>query len=68
MILQYITDRKGIRKFVQVQIPIQEWEKAGETFVIEKNDEEIYTAADYRKAAVMRGNKILAKSLENYEG
>jgi|JI9StandDraft_2_1071091.scaffolds.fasta_scaffold2350703_1 hypothetical protein len=27
-----------------------------------------YTANDYRKAAVINGNRIFAKSLQNYEG
>ena len=27
-----------------------------------------YTANDYRKAAVMNGNRVVAKSFRNYEG
>lgn len=69
MKVQYITDSKGHRKFVQVQIPISEWERSGEVFLIEK-EKAINTLSveDYRKTAVSRGNKILAKSMKNYEG
>ena len=72
MTIQYLTDQKGKRRFVQVQIPIREWEKAEENIIISKNENNIekvledYTADDYRKAVVMRGNKILAKSMKKY--
>ena len=71
MTLQYLTDKKGLRKFVQIQIPIKEWEKAGQRFVIEKEtDDELdsLTADDYKSFFLKRGKKMLAKSLNNYEG
>ncbi|HAO49605.1 MAG TPA: hypothetical protein DCR35_10050 [Runella sp.] len=36
--------------------------------LLKREVEREYTANDYRKAAVMNGNRILAKSLRNYEG
>ncbi len=71
MTLQYLTDKKGFRKFVQIQIPIKEWEKADKKFIIEKETEDeldSLTADDYRKYFLKRGKKMMAKSLNNYEG
>jgi hypothetical protein len=71
MTVQYITDSKGHRKFVQVQIPIRDWESSGEVFVIEKENSldalSALSAEDYRKVSVANGNKVLAKSMKNYE-
>lgn len=36
--------------------------------LLKRELEREYTANDYRKAAVVNGNRILAKSLRNYEG
>lgn len=71
MTLQYLTDKKGFRKFVQIQIPIKEWEMANSQFVIEKDTEDeldSLTADDYRNYFLKRGKKMMAKSLNNYEG
>jgi hypothetical protein len=70
MTVQYLTDKKGFRKFVQIQIPIKEWEKSGSKFVIEKDQEnelDSLTADDYRNYFLKRGKQMKAKSLENYE-
>lgn len=70
MTIQYLTDKKGYRKFVQIQIPIKEWEASGSKFVIEKDPEDdldSLTADDYRSYSLKRGKQMKAKSLENYE-
>ena len=36
--------------------------------LLKRELEREYTANDYRKSAVINGNRILAKSLRNYEG
>ncbi|WP_028668488.1 hypothetical protein [Runella zeae] len=36
--------------------------------LLKRELEREYTANDYRKAAVLNGNRLLAKSLKNYEG
>lgn len=36
--------------------------------LLKRELEREYTANDYRKAAVVNGNRIFAKSLRNYEG
>ncbi len=66
MTLQYLTDKKGLREFVQIQIPIRKWEMADKKFVIEKDTEDeldSLTADDYRNYFLKRGKKMLAKAL-----
>ncbi len=36
--------------------------------LLKREIEREYTANDYRRAAVINGNRIFAKSLQNYEG
>ena len=38
MTIQYLSDSRGVKQMVQVQIPIKEWEKAGHRMLIEDNE------------------------------
>ncbi len=64
MTIQYLSDSRGVKQMVQVQIPIKEWEKAGHRMLIEDN--EATTKPKFSKAKLKLLNGI-KEALEEVE-